>query len=220
MCFTDKIVDKIRKHPKRVIIIVIVTILVLIPLMVYVLSEVSVLPVCGNNDWAGFWSGYLGSILGGLITLFVMKYTLINEKEARKREEKINFFNQIISVSSGLSQAVGNLCRYVTRSQVSINNDILDRIFETNNEAAKYSIELEALLETRKDSYNVDEILANVAHFTDMINNMMDVYEKVIHLHFTDEQLCTQLTIMQDEILAEDMKVRECIKTSVRGNLF
>ena len=165
MCFTDKIVDKIRKHPKRVIIIVIVTILVLIPLMVYVLSEVSVLPVCGNNDWAGFWSGYLGSILGGLITLFVMKYTLINEKEARKREEKINFFNQIISVSSGLSQAVGNLCRYVTRSQVSINNDILDRIFETNNEAAKYSIELEALLETRKDSYNVDEILANVAHF-------------------------------------------------------
>ena len=87
----DKNVKKIKKYPKmaKSIIVTVILILILIPLMVYGLSEISVLPVCGSNDWASFWGGYLGAILGGIITLFVMRVTLINEKEARSREEKI-----------------------------------------------------------------------------------------------------------------------------------
>lgn len=216
----DKSMKKIKKYPKIAKIIIVTVILILIPLMVYGLSEVSVLPVCGSNDWAGFWGGYLGAILGGVITLLVMRFTLINEKEARNREEKINYFNQIVSVSAEFSQAVGKLCVHITRSQVYINNDIYDRTLETNNEAAKYSIELEILLETRKDSYDLDEIISYVKHFADMVNNMMNIYEKVACVRFENKQLCTQLEILQNEILHEDVKVMECMKETVRKNLF
>lgn len=220
----EKIVEKTKKYSKGTKIIIVtmisILILVLIPLMVYGLSEISVLPVYGGNDWAGFWGGYLGAILGGVITLFVMSFTLINEKSARSREEKINFFNQITSVSAELSQSVGNLCRYITRSQVYINNDIYDRVLETNNAAAKYSIELEVLLETRKDSYDLDEIIFKVEHFEDAINNVVNLYEEAARVRFSDKQLCTQLAMLQDEILGEDVKVRACFKETVRKNLF
>lgn len=49
---------------------------------------------------------------------------------------------------------------------------------------------------------------------------MLNIYEKVAHVRFENEQLCTQLETLQDEILDEDVKVRECLKETVRKNLF
>ena len=53
-----------------------------------------------------------------------------------------------------------------------------------------------------------------------MVNNMMNIYEKVVCVRFENKQLCTQLETLQNEILHEDVKVMECMKETVRKNLF
>lgn len=70
----------IKKHKKQVILwggIV----LIAVPLSVYGLFEASVFPVTGGNDWAGFWGGYLGAIIGGICTVVGVFLSIRYEKE-------------------------------------------------------------------------------------------------------------------------------------------
>lgn len=80
---------------------------VLIPGISYALSTVPLLPIGGNNDWAGFWGGYFGAIFGGLITLYVMfesmeesryvfRKTLQVEKENIGEERKKRFNDELL----------------------------------------------------------------------------------------------------------------------------
>ena len=63
----NTILERIKEHKKQVALWSMV-ILIAVPLIVYGLSEVSLLPVTGGNDWAGFWGGYFGALIGGICT--------------------------------------------------------------------------------------------------------------------------------------------------------
>lgn len=91
----------IRTHKKEVALWSVV-ILVAVPLAVYGLSEISLLPVTGGNDWAGFWGGYIGAIIGGAITMLVLRYTLEANKKERIERERHDFFLQLINESTYL----------------------------------------------------------------------------------------------------------------------
>ena len=56
-------------------------ILIVIPFIVYGLSEASFLPVTGGNDWAGFWGGYFGAIIGGICTVVGVFLSIQYERE-------------------------------------------------------------------------------------------------------------------------------------------
>ena len=43
----------------------------------------------GGDNWIGFWGSYLGAILGGCITLYVLFSTIKNEKEKIELQQKI-----------------------------------------------------------------------------------------------------------------------------------
>lgn len=62
-------------------------VLVIIPLIIYGLSTIPIFPVGGNNDWAGFWGGYLGAIISSLTTIAGVYLTLLDDRKKRKHEE-------------------------------------------------------------------------------------------------------------------------------------
>ena len=75
-----------------------------------------------ENEWIGFWGGYLGSLVGVGAAIYVMKITILHEKEERKRREKIEFclkINEYIMEYSGL---VGD---YNPKSRPEITHNVL-----------------------------------------------------------------------------------------------
>ena len=96
------------KENKKGIVISGISIMILFPLMIYFLSSLPIFPVGGNNDWAGFWGGYLGAILGGIITLYVLFATLNDNKNIQLRNEKIEFFNNLVDMTAEYICFAGN----------------------------------------------------------------------------------------------------------------
>lgn len=78
----DKILKWVKKYPKIVIALVIIG----IPIIVYLLSIVPLLPAGKNNDWAGFWGGYVGAIIGGGCTVIGVYWTIIYTQENFKED--------------------------------------------------------------------------------------------------------------------------------------
>ena len=70
----------IKKHKKQVVLWGGI-ILIAVPLIVYGLYEISLLPVTGGNDWAGFWGGYFGAIIGGICTVVGVFLSIQYERE-------------------------------------------------------------------------------------------------------------------------------------------
>lgn len=77
----------IKEHKKQIILWGGI-ILIAVPLIVYGLSEISLLPVTGGNDWAGFWGGYIGAIIGGVCTFVGVSKTIKYEREKNEGEKE------------------------------------------------------------------------------------------------------------------------------------
>ena len=75
------------KHKKQIVLWSVI-ILIAVPLIVYGLSEISLLPVTGGNDWAGFWGGYMGAVIGGLCTFVGVSQTIKHEREKEEIEKE------------------------------------------------------------------------------------------------------------------------------------
>ena len=83
----DKVWGNIREYIVWIICAVVLMFIV-IPLIVYGLSEGRILSVGGTNDWAGFWGGYLGAIIGSMATIGGVYLTISNDRKKRIEEEK------------------------------------------------------------------------------------------------------------------------------------
>lgn len=77
----------IKEHKKQIILWGGI-ILIAVPVIVYGLSEISLLPVTGGNDWAGFWGGYMGAIIGGVCTFVGVSRTIKYEREKSEGEKE------------------------------------------------------------------------------------------------------------------------------------
>lgn len=76
-----KIFDYIKKH----LVFSIIVVSVLIPVLIYFLTVIPILP-SGNNDWAGFWGGYIGAIIGGICTVIGVYWTIEYSQENYKED--------------------------------------------------------------------------------------------------------------------------------------
>ena len=77
----------IKKNIKQVVLWSVI-ILIFVPFVVYCLSEISFLPVTGGNDWAGFWGGYFGAIIGGMFTVVGVFLSIQYEKEKSREDDE------------------------------------------------------------------------------------------------------------------------------------
>lgn len=95
----SEVLKKINKVIKGIGLAIVL--FLIIPAITAIIVSVSLFPCLEtSNDWIGFLGGYLGSILGGIITLLVMKKTLTSSKEMQYRDERRQLCNHIASLAS------------------------------------------------------------------------------------------------------------------------
>lgn len=111
-----------------------------------------------SNDWIGFWGSYTGSIIGGLITLFVMKRSTEagNENLERNIEEnkKIQEENEKNIFGMEITNLIGDYCSdisaYYYASKMSINyhkkrKELYDNFMSGEISESKYYNQLSIL---------------------------------------------------------------------------
>ena len=196
-----------------------VIILIAVPLAVYGLSEISFLPVTGGNDWAGFWGGYIGAIIGGLITLFVMKYTIESENTRSKRQEKIQYFNDIIKISSEFFEAIAKLNSGIRIYMRKKTQQEYEKVLEAWNDGARISIVLELMLETRKSKYDLiiyhNQIVELSRRVNDATNKLIEVQNE-----YFEERKQMEVVLQLNEIMEEIEKAKEFLSDIVNKNLY
>lgn len=107
--------DKLKKEN---IVLLVIAVMGIIP---FILGCAISSPVfknfVGGDSWIGFWGSYLGSIVSGMITLFVLfktlesnkkdlEQTFIENKRMQQRQEKMDYCDKIIKLSSSYANDV------------------------------------------------------------------------------------------------------------------
>lgn len=76
-------------------------IVLLMPVIIGGIVSIVILPQLEtSNDWIGFWGSYAGSVVGGIITLLVMKKTLESNRQNQERDEKRQLCMYIVKLVS------------------------------------------------------------------------------------------------------------------------
>lgn len=82
-----------------------------------------------SSDWIGFWGSYLGGIIGGMVTLFVLFKTLQDNRELQRKEQRISFCNEICRLSGELCGEVNRECMYILKYMDKENCGSKDDLF-------------------------------------------------------------------------------------------
>ena len=175
-----------RKFNIATYILIAILIFVFIPLGVAFLLSFNFINTDTTNEWIGFWGGYLGSIFGGAITLYVLFKTLKDGKRLQKRDEKLDYCNRIVEMIASyfheISLSLIKLNKYYNRVALDIDNlKTLDEVTESIYTIKKYAFVLTAHLDSKikdKDYKNINEIkivveniLGLIVPINDSINN-------------------------------------------------
>lgn len=91
--------------------------IIIMPIVVAILTSCIQSPIKNfvtSNDWIGFFGSYVGAILGGLITLFVMDKTIEagndNLKNSIKENKKLNKETETIRFCNDIANLIGEYC--------------------------------------------------------------------------------------------------------------
>lgn len=129
----------------RYIIVVIVAIPIIINVVMYFNNPIErFVPVMGSfNDWIGFFGSYVGAIIGGMITLFVLNYTIRENIVIRATQVKtIKYTQQHTRLENLRRQLIDNYQMFDTQS-------INAAIFELQKES--YDKALSILLSSNRN---------------------------------------------------------------------
>lgn len=166
----DDMGDGMKQIIKLIIIIVVV--LIIAPWIIATGTSADILNWATNdNDWIGFWGSYVGTFLGSIITLIVLFVTLKDNSLARKREEKLEYYNQIIDdYAKFIATAVGYL-DYVKRTIMFPNTFDYEEYRKIYLLAAVDSIKISIRLKI-KETTGTKEIFNWIDNVTDEINEI------------------------------------------------
>lgn len=166
----DDMGDGMKQIIKLIIIIVVV--LIIAPWIIATGTSADILNWATNdNDWIGFWGSYVGTFLGSIITLIVLFVTLKDNSLARKREEKLEYYNQIIDdYAKFIATAVGYL-DYVKRTIMFPNTFDYEEYRKIYLLVAVDSIKISIRLKI-KETTGTKEIFNWIDNVTDEINEI------------------------------------------------
>ena len=205
------------------LIIVVLLLFIVIPVIIYLLTVIPILPNSANNDWAGFWGGYMGAILGGIITLYVMKNSIENSRKDMKYEQKIQYFDKLITVSSKYIQTNANMCRCMAHSFNSYNEQTYNSAVEAMNLAATMRTELFLVLETREKMYDLKQVIERLRGVEKQSEVLADLYEnigrKVLKGHETSEIELVEYLKGEKNLLSKLGEIETVMRTTVEYNL-
>ena len=174
-----------------------------------------------TNGWIGFWG-----IIGGIITLFVLWKTIRTEKESNDREVKIDYFNNLTCIWTEIVQCIYDTCMHGDRlinennEKAEIRNNYLESMCIKANQATALCVQLEILLETRKEIYSVKDVLDTVIELREEIE---EIFEKLSELKENEKSVDEQRIFLRRKIedLQEDIPtISNTIKDMVNTNLY
>lgn len=88
--------SKLKKKNAWVKYLPVIIAALIIPLVIgFLVSTPAFFNLATSNNWIDFWGGYAGSIIGGVITLIVMKTTLSNNVLLAEKEKRQNLCIQV-----------------------------------------------------------------------------------------------------------------------------
>lgn len=116
-----------------------IVLVVIIPLIIACLFNIPLIKTATQNEWIGFWGGYLGALFGGFITLYVMRKTnevsrehlelsLDNEKQLEKRKEKLDFCNYVIKKLSLIVENIEETSYKAHDCKIDDDSNIVEKI--------------------------------------------------------------------------------------------
>jgi hypothetical protein len=83
-------------------------IIIVVPLLVALAINTSLVVTDTSNGWIGFWGNYLGALLGGILGVAgagsVLERTQENNKKAQEREEVLSFCDYLVKQGSAFQQ--------------------------------------------------------------------------------------------------------------------
>lgn len=80
-----------RRHNVLVSILGIILSIIVVPLLIYIaMVTPSRLPVSGSNDWIGFWAAYLGALIGAVVTLVGINYSIKSSRKLMLEDKRID----------------------------------------------------------------------------------------------------------------------------------
>lgn len=177
-----------------------IALFVLIPCVVYALTTIPIFPSGQNNDWAGFWGGYLGAIFGGLITLFVLFKTIENENNQKKKEEDTQYFNKLLEVFSKLfsisNMFEAEVMRYVyQRANPKMTVCSVTEIRSFISEIERLGFELDMFLKIRKDDFQgIEELNSGIKKVVNSAKQAYSWFEMNLKTHgipfLENDELC------------------------------
>ena len=166
---------KIMKENKGWICLLGGVFLIGIPVIVYLLSSVPLLPIGGNNDWAGFWGGYLGALMGAFVAIFVMKQTIENEKTVRREESQEKFLSDIIELvaefAAQVNRSNSNLLRFHDTGESNWN---FEAVYGMTEVAKLENIIYIKILANQRDRNDLIQ---------DLLNKILEVGKEAENLH-------------------------------------
>lgn len=117
-----------KKYWKEII-LGLMFVLLVIPLGIAFLLRFNFIITDTSSGWIGFWGSYLGGIVGGLITLYVLFRTLKENKELQRKEHRIAFCNEICRLSGEICGEINRECIYIRKYADNRNSNDKDDLY-------------------------------------------------------------------------------------------
>lgn len=189
-----------KTKKEKILLIGTVCFIVIFPVLVAILVSIPILDgLSASNDWIGFWGGYIGSLLGGVITLYVLIKTLESAKEERIAEEKSRFFKELID----LVLDIDFYQKRILKEQMEIRGDKLQKIMEYNALISKIGMLIK--IEKCKGIYNgIDELEKKFQDFSKASDALVEIQMKKNNIK--DETVKTLFNSLSLEALYETVK--------------
>lgn len=195
-------------------------ILVIIPQFVGVVTGTNPLEKGAGSQWIDFWGGYLGAIIGGAITLYVLWKTLSVEKRVREREEKIQYFNNMIKLFADYRNLTVQLCRSINGCVMYKKADNFNETISINNTLSKCNSEILMLLLTRSEMYDLEELLEENSKYVEMIKEMVELHIEASKAQYEDEILKEKVLSIKNKIMDEKNGLEVALLKTVQNNLY
>ncbi len=106
-----------------------IVVLLIIPLGIAFMLRFDFVITDTSSGWIGFWGSYLGGIVGGIITLYVMFRTLKENRDLQKKEHRIAFCNEICKLSGEICGAINRECIYIRKYADTKNGNDKEDLF-------------------------------------------------------------------------------------------
>jgi len=173
-----------KKFNMATYILIAIFVFIFIPLGIAFLVSFDFINTDTSNEWIGFWGGYLGAIIGGLITLFVMKKSLDSGKE----ERRINFcelmVDRLICVNKKASTVTLKSQTFLTSAMqqdiddaIKSKNSFLDEVWGTiirlEAKKAKFKYCSELIQDLNLIAGNINSFsVSNLNYCDDTVDNI------------------------------------------------